>query len=81
MGQLFSTRNFDDAHYSDVLPTLYRQPGLAELRLARILNDVQAPGQCVPRRPWGITQNAKATTRDAKAVILLNSVIIAGISN
>lgn len=44
--QLPENRIVDDAYYAKVLPTLDRQLGLAGLRLARFLNDVQAPGQC-----------------------------------
>jgi hypothetical protein len=39
----------DDACYAKILPTLDRQLGLGGLRLARFLNDVRAPGQCVTR--------------------------------
>lgn len=38
-----------DGYYAKVLPTLDRQLGLAGLRLASFLNDVQAPGQCRAR--------------------------------
>jgi hypothetical protein len=34
-----------------ILPTLDRQLGLAGLRLARLLNDVKARGQCAPHQP------------------------------
>jgi hypothetical protein len=44
--QLPASRVFDDGYYAKLLPTLDRQLGLAGLRLARLLNDVQAPGQC-----------------------------------
>lgn len=44
--QLPNSRVIDDAYYGKVLPALDRQLGLAGLRLARFLNDVQAPGQC-----------------------------------
>ena len=46
--QLPGSRVVDDAYYGKVLPTLDRQLGLAGLRLARLLNDMQAPGQCAP---------------------------------
>jgi hypothetical protein len=48
-GQLPASHVVDDAYYGKILPTLDRQLGLAGLRLARFLNDVQAPGQCAPR--------------------------------
>ena len=44
--QLPASRVVDDGYYAKILPTLDRQLGLAGLRLARFLNDVQAPGQC-----------------------------------
>jgi hypothetical protein len=47
--KLPASRIVDDAYYAKILPTLDRQLGLAGLRLARFLNDVQAPGQCAPR--------------------------------
>jgi hypothetical protein len=47
--QLPANRVVDDAYYGKILPTLDRQLGLAGLRLAHFLNDVQAPGQCVAR--------------------------------
>jgi len=34
-----------------ILPVLDRQPGLAALRLVRLLNDVKARGQCAPHQP------------------------------
>lgn len=45
--QLPASRIVDDAYYAKILPTLDRQLGLGGLRLARFLNDVHAPGQCV----------------------------------
>ena len=47
--QLPASRIVDDGYYAKILPTFDRQLGLAGLRLARLLNDVQAPGQCVAR--------------------------------
>lgn len=47
--QLPESRVVDDAYYAKILPTLDRQLGLAGLRLARFLNEVQAPGQCAAR--------------------------------
>ncbi|WP_428671993.1 S1/P1 nuclease [Reyranella sp.] len=47
--QLPESRVVDDAYYGKILPTLDRQLRLAGLRLARFLNDVQAPGQCARR--------------------------------
>jgi hypothetical protein len=44
--QLPASRIVDDAYYRKILPTLDRQLGLAGLRLAWLLNDVQAPSQC-----------------------------------
>jgi len=48
-GQLPESRVVDDAYYGKILPTLDRQLGLAGLRLARFLNDMQAPAQCAAR--------------------------------
>ena len=45
--QLPANRVVDDGYYAKILATLDRQIGLGGLRLARFLNDVQAPGQCV----------------------------------
>jgi hypothetical protein len=39
----------DDDDDTKNLPTLDRQLGLAGMRLARLLSDVQAPGQCAAR--------------------------------
>jgi hypothetical protein len=47
--QLPESRVVDDGYYGQILTTLDRQLGLAGLRLARFLNDVQAPGQCAAR--------------------------------
>ena len=47
--QLPASRIVDDAYHAKILPTLDRQLGLAGPRLARFLNDVQAPGQCTAR--------------------------------
>ncbi len=46
--QLPESRVVHDAYYGKTLPTLDRPLGLAGLRPARFLNDVQAPGQCLP---------------------------------
>jgi len=45
--QLPANRVVDDGYYAKILATLDRQIGLGGLRLARFLNDMQAPGQCV----------------------------------
>jgi hypothetical protein len=47
--RLPESRVVDDAYYAKILPTLDRRLGLAGLRLARFLNDVQAPAQGVAR--------------------------------
>jgi len=47
--QLPESRVVDDAYYGKILPTLDRQLGFAGLRLARFLDDAQAPSQCAPR--------------------------------
>lgn len=46
--QLRASRVVDDVYYGRILPTLDRQLGLAGLRLARLLNDLQASWQCAP---------------------------------
>jgi hypothetical protein len=46
--QLPASRVVEDGYYAKILPTLDRQLGLAGLRLARLLNEVQVPGQCAP---------------------------------
>jgi hypothetical protein len=47
--QLPESRVVDDAYYGKILPTLDSQLGVAGLRLAAFLNDMQAPGQCAAR--------------------------------
>ena len=47
--RLPESRVVDDAYYAQILPTFDRQLGLAGLRLARFLNELQAPGQCGAR--------------------------------
>jgi len=43
------SRRVDDGYYAKILPALDRELGLAGLRPARFLNDVQAPGRCAAR--------------------------------
>jgi hypothetical protein len=44
--QVPESRVVDDDDDTKNLPTLDRQRGLAGMRLARLLSEVQAPGQC-----------------------------------